>query len=145
MATPYCLAMVLCDAVHRDRGTGKFTILGTFNRVNGREFPCRTAFCIYFALTDGVGRVPLRLRIVESSGDITATDTFDKTIPLPDLEFLDPLATVEGFFFLAKLELPKPGVYHCELYSGDEHLMARRLHLTDARGQRSDNASDETE
>ncbi|RIK79388.1 MAG: hypothetical protein DCC68_13370 [Planctomycetota bacterium] len=137
--------MVICDAVHRDRTTGKFTILGTFNNINASEFPCCAGFCIYFAFTDGVGRVPLRLRIAESSGDIAETDTFDKTIHLPDLEFPDPLTTVEGFCILAKIELPKPGVYHCELYSGDEHLMARRLRLTDARRHDGDGTSEGNE
>lgn len=140
MATPYCLAMLLCDNVHRDRSTGKCTILGTFNELSSREFPCTTGFFIYFALTDGVGKVQLRFRIAESSGDISSTDSFEKSIHLPDLELPDPLETVEGFCLLAKFEFPHPGVYHCELYADDEHLMSRRLKVVDLNSGANDNS-----
>ena len=31
--SPSCLALLVCDAVITDRGTGKISILGTFNEI----------------------------------------------------------------------------------------------------------------
>lgn len=38
MAEPYCLAMVLCDAVHRDPATAKHFVMGTFSSVGATDF-----------------------------------------------------------------------------------------------------------
>lgn len=35
---PYCVAMVRCDAVHRDPAPGKYTLLGTFMAVRTSLF-----------------------------------------------------------------------------------------------------------
>ena len=125
---PYCLAMVLCDAVHRDSSTGKFTILGTFSRLNGSAFPVRARFCVYFSITDARGSVPLGVRIVDSAAQMA--DDKDGgvifTSDLPSLQLDNPLMIVDGVCGI-RVDFPKPGVYHCELFSGNEDLMARRL------------------
>ena len=58
--------MVLCDAVHPDPATGKFTILGTFTNFASPSFPAAIQFCVYFAVTDGIGDVDLTLQLVDS-------------------------------------------------------------------------------
>jgi len=54
--SPYCLAMVLANSAYRDPVSGMFTILGTFNRIVGPEEPIQMQFCVYAAITDGLGQ-----------------------------------------------------------------------------------------
>ena len=122
--------MVLCDGVHRDPATGKFTILGTFTTVGADTFPAKVRFCIYFAITDGLGATKLRLSLVDAESGIV--DTSENRIEGPvveihtDITFEDPLVVMETVVRL-ETSLPKPGLYHCELWAGDDLLMSRRL------------------
>ena len=79
MVEPYCLAMVLCDGVHRDMGTGKFTLLGAFSTLHAAQFPAKVVFHVYFAITDGQGKTDISLRIMdsESLGDTTVPPIFE--------------------------------------------------------------------
>lgn len=131
MAEPYCLAMVLCDGVHRDVATGKFTLLGTFSTLGAAEFPAKVAFCVYFAITDGLGLTKISLRIVDSESELTGShaDPVWQIGPL-DFDFQDPLLVLESVAYV-QTELPKPGLYHCELSAGDELLMSRRILAVD--------------
>ena len=126
MSEPYCLAMVLCDAVHRDRATGKRTILGTFSAVSATEFPTSFSLSVYYAITDASGEFPVTFRIVDSAHafDEQSEPVFqvDATLRSPS-----PLAVHEGVIGLSPVTLPEPGVYHCELLHGEELLMSRRL------------------
>ena len=123
--------MVLCDAVHQDPATGKFTILGTFNTFTAAQFPSLVRFSIYFSVTDGFGLTPLSLRVVGAASGLQAGDADDAGFPilqLPPLEFefADPLAVLESVADIG-FELPRPGLYHCELLAGTSLLMSRRL------------------
>jgi len=126
MSDPYCLAMVLCDAVHKDSATNKFTILGTFSTVGSPEFPTVVQLSVYFAITDLGGEYELNFRIVDSQFlfDAEEEPIFEATVPI---ESENPLAVFEGVIGLNGAVLPKPGVYHCELLIQGEVLMSRRL------------------
>jgi len=130
MAAPYCLAMVLCDAVHRDAATGKFTLLGTFSTLAVREYPAKVNFCIYYAVTDGLGPTTLRLRLVDAASGIadSADAKPEKSVfdIRADFAFDNPLAVVESTVGIETV-VPRPGLYHCELWAGDDLLMSRRL------------------
>lgn len=127
MSEPYCLAMVLCDAVHVDMATRKQTILGTFSTVGAHKFPTKSTFAVYWAISDLADKATLTLRVVDSRHGFD-----DDSKPLGDFPHLEiqspsPLAVVEGHFFVQNLEIPEPGVYHCELLVDDEVVMSRRL------------------
>ena len=63
---PFPLAMVICDAVWRDPATGKWTLLGCFSAIEARVFPCfRPNLAVFVSLTDGRGKTPLKLRLVD--------------------------------------------------------------------------------
>jgi hypothetical protein len=137
MPEPYCLAMVLCDGVHRDAATGKFTILGTFSTIGAREFPAKVGFCVYYAVTDGLGPATLRLQIVDASCDILdSADNADGMVfsASMDFDFVDPLLVLETRLSIG-VELPKAGLYYCELWAGDDLLMSRRLLAVSTAGQ----------
>ena len=82
---------------------------------------------VYSAITDGQGMIPIRLRLVDSAADVagnTGDSVFDQVIG--EFDFEDPLMVVEMRTFI-ETSLPRPGVYHCEIYAGETLLMARRL------------------
>jgi len=125
MSEPYCLALVLCDAVHTDVSTGKRTILGTFSTIGALAYPVNVRLAVYYAVTDAKGEFCLTFRIVDSK------QLFDDDMePVFALEINgnspNPLAVIEGVI-ATPIQLPSEGVYHCELLVGDDVLMSRRL------------------
>ena len=128
MPEPYCLAMVLCDNVHQDATTGKFTILGTFSTLGARTFPAKVQFAVYHAVTDGLGPTDLRLRFVNAScGLINADDDEGVIFEFTQhFDFANPLLVLESRTFI-RTTIPAPGLYHCELWAGEELLMSRRV------------------
>ena len=136
MPEPYCLAMVLCDAVHRDAITGKFTILGTFSTFAANEFPAKVQFSVYYAVTDGLGPTSLRLRLVDAKQGIVNGGTEDEGLIFDasaEFNFESPLLVLELAVGIG-VPLPEPGLYHCELWAGDELLMSRRMLAVSKKG-----------
>ena len=63
---PRVLAMVVCDQVHEDPSTGKYTILGTFDRVASPSFPyTHPAVTSFMQVTNGRGEVEIRVKDAE--------------------------------------------------------------------------------
>jgi hypothetical protein len=123
--------MVLCDNVHRDSSTGKYTLLGTFSTLRAQSFPARVQFCVYYAVTDGLGPTKLRLRLVDAEAGIVDRPgqeeegtVFDETTM--EFDFPDPLVVLESVTGI-QVAMPKPGLFHCELLANEELLMSRRL------------------
>ena len=123
---PYPLAMVISDAIWRDPGTGKRTILGCFSVIFAKTFPAAHAMmAVYVAITDGRGKVPIVLKIVTAMDDQE-----DETVLIEatsEVEFSDPRTVVELDLHFGNLVFPKPGEYRFQLYAANEFLMERRL------------------
>lgn len=120
---PLALAMVVCDAIWADPGTGKKTILGTFSTIIGREFPLKMSqLSVYVALTDARGKVPLTLRLVD-------VDELRDPVISQDFEvdFIDPIMIAEGTFLFTETIFPEPGEYRLQLLSASELIIERRL------------------
>jgi len=121
--------MVLCDAVHRDATTGKFTILGTFSTFAADAFPAQVRCCVYYSVTDGLGPTSLRLRIVDAKQGIMDAVSDDEGLVYEtssEFDFPSPLLVLEAATSIG-VSLPKAGLYHCELWAANELLMSRRL------------------
>jgi len=115
--------MVLADAIWTDPGTGKKTILGTFSALFGKEFPLHLGqLAVYVALTDGTGKVPITLKIVDvdEERDPVRTHAFSA-------EFPDPIAILEGTLHLGDVIFPEPGEYRIQLFAENELIIERRL------------------
>lgn len=122
---PYCLAMILCDAVHKDPATGKSTLLGTFSTFGSVVYPAPLSLHVYFALTDGEGTYDVKIRLVNSKHivDENAESVFEVNF---NPEFPDPLCVIEGSMG-GLFSIPEPGVYHCEILCDENVLMSRRI------------------
>ena len=105
---PKVCAMLLCDHAHRDGSTGKFTLLGVFDRITvPKAFPAAHGpFCIYLNLTNMNGSYDLAVQILRGEDESSIGETrSDKPIVVKD-----PLARIEmGMSLPGGLPLEKAG------------------------------------
>ncbi|MCH8147908.1 MAG: hypothetical protein IH987_07925 [Planctomycetes bacterium] len=119
---PYALALVVADNVHRDPGTGKVTILGTFSVIIAKEFPAKHGIIvIYFVLTDGHGKSDCTIRLVTVDEDVTIAEA------TAEVDFSDPRAIVEGVVAMQGVVFPSAGEYRLQLVAGTTLLLERRI------------------
>lgn len=131
---PSCLAFVIADAIWRDPGTGKRTILGCFSAIHAREFPAAHGqLALYIALTEGRGTVPLEVRLVR-------VDAEDEEIAkvAADIEFRDPRMILEVDLHVRGLVFPMPGEYRFQVSAQGEFLIERRLVVAQLGGGEQD-------
>jgi hypothetical protein len=120
---PRVLTLTPADTVSRDAGTGKFSLLGIYNTIVARAFPyVHPSMGLYLALTDGRGKIPLVLRLIDADEERAPVFKVEAT-----LDSSDPTQVTEAGFVLQRLEFPKPGEYVLQLSAGEEVLMERRL------------------
>lgn len=104
--TPVLLAMSVCDQIIREEGTKKISLIGLFNTIQAKTFPCvHSKLHIYIALTEYEGQANCELKF--SYGD-------DKPIVqlTGPVNFPNKLSVVEMNFSINNLPLPKAGLYH---------------------------------
>lgn len=120
---PYPLAMVVCDNIHRDPGTGKPFILGCFTVIHARKFPAtHPVMGLYIELTNGRGKVPCRVQLVDANEErepLWVTEA--------DLEFPDPRMVLQMVFLLGRITFSEPGEYRIQLFACGDFLMERRI------------------
>ncbi len=120
---PHVLAMIICDQVIVDARTGKQSIIGAFSVINTARFPLRyPCLMVYVAMTEGRGKVPLQLRLIDSDeGDRPVVDR------ALHITFRDPRQVCELHSAFYNMVFPREGEYHLQLLSHGELLMERRL------------------
>ncbi len=124
---PYPLAMVICDAIWPDPGTGKFTLLGTFSTIHARKFPTRHGLlAVFVSLTDGHGPTPVKLQVVDANEARAVIGMTEQIV-----DFTDPRMVVETAYHLAGLVFEEPGEYRFQLLAHEELLMERRVLVVD--------------
>lgn len=120
---PYPLAMLICDEVVQGPLSRKTSVLGCFASIAFRDFPAvHPGFTVYVSLTDGRGRVPLRIKLVAAAdeGDpIAEAET--------EIDFIDPRAVVDFAAVLRNVVFPRPDEYRLQLFAGDEFVIERRI------------------
>jgi hypothetical protein len=127
---PVCLALILCDHVHVDPGTGKHTILGTFSEVGFDFFPAKLpCISIFICLTEGYGSMPIRLKVIDVNEDRPAIFDVTETIDFPS-----PKAAVQQAVSIQGMPFEEPGEYRVQLFAGNTFLMDRMLNVVGADG-----------
>src|SRR5262245_29621977 len=119
-------SLVICDAVHKDQTTGKFTLLGTFSALFAPGFPCRhPQIAVYAAVNECRQPTPVRLRLVRINPD----DGSDEQVFAIDGEVnaSDPLETIEIGLAGKNVVFPAAGEYRLQLESDGDILLSRRL------------------
>jgi hypothetical protein len=120
---PIALAMVLCDGIHIDPGTGKRTLLGLFNSACSAVLPARiNQLAAYCCLTECRGETPFTFRVVDV--DEQREPVFESS-GVASCE--DPLGIVELDVVMGNVEFPEYGEYRFQLLSAGYPLMERKL------------------
>jgi hypothetical protein len=122
LQVPNILAMIVCDGVWRDSSTGKNYVMGVFSSIRSATIPIRhPSMTIYLCLTDGMGKIPLEVRL--------ASGEFDECVVSArgEVDFSNPRMVVELALPINNVTFAAPGEYRWQLYAGDELLMERRM------------------
>ncbi len=117
---PTLLAIIVCDAIYRDPTTQKCSLLGLFNSISARQFPCtHERLNIYISLTDGRGKAKGEIRLVHQHTNKTVFQLQGEIV------FPDPLSTTELAFEINRLPLPEPGPYTFDFYCNEALVGSR--------------------
>ncbi len=135
---PEVVAMVLADHVHRDSGTGKHYILGTYDGVVLPRFPCCCPVLqVYAALTDGRGRVTVRLVLTDADEELGALSVAEGSV-----EMADPNRNAEVVFSLRDVVIPRAGQYRLQLLACGQLVRELRFWARPAACRTRGNADD---
>jgi hypothetical protein len=118
---PVLLAMIICDQILREEGTKKISLLGIFNRVSSKTFPCiHPRLHIFVSVTEYEGQADCVLKFSDSTGK--------EIVQLKGpLEFPDKLAVIEMNFCLNNVPLPNAGIYHFDFIMDNEIIGHRKF------------------
>jgi len=120
---PLVLALVVCDAIHRDPANGKHYVLGTFSSIIAERYPAtHPQLGVYIALTELNGKVPLLVRLVDVAEERDPID-----IAHGEIVSDDPRMVAEVGLVRQDVTIPEPGEYRLQLWCGDLLLLERRL------------------
>ncbi len=125
---PDVLSLIVCDQIITDRVTGKVSLIGMFSAIHSPRFPVvHPQTSVYVALTDGHGKTPVTIRIVDAN---------EARKPLVEgkgtVEFKDPRMIANLALQFHGLRFPEPGQYRVQIWSGSSLLREARLILIKA-------------
>jgi hypothetical protein len=137
--SPTVLSLIVCDQIIVDRMSGKTSLIGMFGHIGAERFPVRhPQLCVFASLTDGRGKAPLRISIVDAN---------DKRPPVvsgqANVEFRDPRAIACLNLHFTGLVFPEADDYRVQVLSDDAILSEARLQLTTIRRRKKNDDSAE--
>ena len=119
---PIVKSFLIADAVLQDRLTGKWSIIGVFDRVMSPSFPVvHPTVALYLRLSDAQGKYKIRVEF---------RDDADRRVGLfegIELEVKDAAQAIEVGLPTHMLPLEKPGKYQFQLFINDEYCSSAEL------------------
>lgn len=119
---PIVKSFIIADAVLQDRLTGKWSIIGVFDRVMAPSFPVvHPTVALYLRLSDAQGKYKMRVEFRDST---------DRRVGLfegIEMDVKDPAQAIEVGLPTHMLPLEKPGKYQFQLYINDEYAASAEL------------------
>lgn len=116
------VALMICDQVITEAGTNKKSLIGVFNNVAARQFPCRhPRLCIFISITGGHGKAKTEVRCVNEQ---TSQALFDAE---GEVSFANPNHVVEAVFEFNNVVFPSPGLHCIQVLSNGELVLLRRF------------------
>ena len=128
---PTLNAMLICDQVITDIATHKKSLIGIFEVINARNFPCVHPFLsVYVKFTDAKGEYKFRLELVDLEKNLIIGRG---EIPRP-IKIEDPTKTHEVVFNLRMLVFEHEGKYEFRIFVNDK-IFAQKTFLVKKAGQ----------
>ncbi|MBI4227083.1 MAG: hypothetical protein HY600_02275 [Candidatus Omnitrophica bacterium] len=116
---PHLNAIVLCDHVHLDTATGKYTILGTFDSIGTRQFPATHPVAMLFVnFSDAQGAYHPRFELIYLDEDVV----IGSHTPANPMVVGDRLGSCNITAVLEGMVFEKPGRYAIQVYVNDKFL-----------------------
>jgi len=116
------LSLVVCDTIIEDKLTGKKSLIGLFDRIHARVFPCVHAMmAVFVSLTSGHGKYPCEILCRHSDGKAVAFSAKGEIV-MPE-----PSRVVDLVFRLNGVRFPKPGTYWLHFLADEMPVMMRPL------------------
>ena len=120
---PNVLSLLVCDQIITDRITGKQSLIGIFSTIHAWRFPIiHPQLCVYVALTDGRGKTPLTIRIVDADESRPPVVQGNGAV-----EFKNPRAIANLALQFQGLRFTDPGEHRIQILCKDTMLRDSRL------------------
>lgn len=122
LETPMGLALLVCDTIIEDKKTGKKTLVGLFDRVQGARLPCvHPAMCVFVSLTGGRGEFACEVLCRHTDGETLAFQAAGR------VKLTDPRQVVDIVFRLNGVRFPKSGSYWLHFVVEGVPIMMRQM------------------
>jgi hypothetical protein len=112
---PSAIAMLICDQISIEQGTGKKSLIGLFESLNASSFPAQIRLSIFAKLTDASGHYDFLIRIVNLKDEILLSEV------KAQLDFKDMTGAELVVNFIG-MSFPEPGKYEFQLYANEVYL-----------------------
>lgn len=122
---PTVINMLICDGVHRDPGSGKWTLLGLFNSINAATYPVtHPQLFAYVAIAGANGKMPLRFQMV-------AADRKEEPLLKLEAELTvnDPKVVADMVVPIRGCTFTKTGEYLLQVYADNKFIGERAIIL----------------
>lgn len=124
-----CPAIIFCDTIVKEEGTGKFSMVGSFEFFHAPQFPLfiPMGFCVFVLLdnlTPGLKLLKVTVRIEDANSGHTVASAVG-TVNMP--QGYDPSGVLNVPFRLAPISFPSAGNYQAVVLIDNEIIGKRRL------------------
>ncbi|MFH0771230.1 MAG: hypothetical protein V1933_01250 [Candidatus Omnitrophota bacterium] len=127
---PEIKAMLICDNVITEQGTNKNSLIGIFENINAKRFPCaHPRLGVYINFTDVVGSYNFRLELVDIENDKIIGH-----VEIPPKQYVDKLGSNNLVFILEGLKFGQPGKYEFRLYANSEICETKTFNVKQEQG-----------
>jgi len=124
-ARPSIKAMLVCDAIITEKGTNKHSLIGVFENINARKFPCvHSKLGVFINFTGCAGKWRFKLDLAEVDKDTPLA-----SVSTQEMLYGDPLKANNLVFILQGLKFEQPGKYEFRLYGNGEVCEIKTLNV----------------
>jgi len=113
---PVLVAALVCDTAAADPATGKKSLIGIFDKIITRTFPCQRPMTVYAKLTDAEGSYNIQVRYVQtdSNQELARAEA--------PAESVNRLGSLDFVISTPPLPIPSEGRYEFQIFSNDIYL-----------------------
>jgi len=121
--TPVAIGLLICEQVIVEEKTRNVTPVNCFTHRRVPRFPSEPfPFVVFSTLTDGLGEMPLEVRIYR----LDTLEEIYRTIAAT-IRFTDPLQSVRFQLRIRDVSFPVSGHYNVALLADDEIIPQRKI------------------
>ena len=119
---PSIKALLVCDSVAQEVGSGKRSIIGIFDKIVAGSVPCtHPQMAVYFSAIDAEGSYKFRLDLViVNTENVIARGEIS-------MDVANRFEPIEGAIILQGLNFPEAGKYEFRLYANGTFLESKEI------------------